>query len=211
MASVDVLDAKGAAVSSMQVGDAIFGVKVRPCVLQEVVQWHQANKRRGTHRALSKSDVNATTRKPFKQKGRGSARQGDWKSPHHRGGAMAFAKRPRDYSYAMPQAKRRLALAGALSARLREGRLKVVETLELPEPKTKLASRLLETLNCPQALLVATASPNLRLGVRNLRGVEQVDPSCLNVYHVLRRPMVVVSQKALQQLQQRLASAEESE
>ncbi len=210
MASVDILNTAGRAVGSMQIGDAVFGVKARPSVLQEVVQWHNANKRRGCHRALSKSDVNATTRKPFKQKGRGAARQGDWKSPHHRGGAMAFAKRPRDYSYAIPKAKRRLALALALSVRLREGRLKVVDSLELSEPKTKLAYQMLDALGCSQAVLVTTESPNLRLGVRNLQSVEQVDPSCLNVYHVLRRPIVLVAQKALLQLQQRLASTEEA-
>ncbi|MEM7402621.1 MAG: 50S ribosomal protein L4 [Myxococcota bacterium] len=208
MAKLDVLDQQGQSIDALQLQDGVFGVAVRPHVLTEVVQWHRARRRRGTHQNLSKGLVHATTRKPFKQKGRGSARQGDWKSPHHRGGGVAFAKSPRDYEQHMPRAKRRLALAVALSARVREGRMKIVKSLELAQPKTRLACELLSGLGLQSALLIDVGNPNLKLGVRNLQKTHWVDSAVVNAYDVLSHSMVVMSEAAAVQLQQRLLSEE---
>lgn len=208
MAKLDILDHQGQSVSTVQVRDEVFCVPVRPHVLTEVVQWHRARRRRGTHKNLSKGQVNATTRKPFRQKGRGSARQGDWKSPHHRGGGVAFAKCPRDYEQQIPRAKRRLALAIALSARMGEGRLKIVKSLQLDQPKTQSACKLLNGLGLQSALFIDEGNRNLKLGVRNLQRTQWVDSAVVNAYDVLSHSMVVISETAILQLQKRLLPGE---
>ena len=121
MAQLDVYDLDNKKVGSIDLSDDVFAAPERRYLLTEIVHWQRAKRRRGTQSALRKGEINATTKKPFKQKGTGNARQGDWKSPHHVGGGVALAPKPRSYDYQMPKTKRRVALATALSLRVKEG------------------------------------------------------------------------------------------
>lgn len=204
MALLDVVDLNKNKVGTIDVSDAIFAAPIRKHILTEVVHWHRACKRAGTQSALTKAEVNGSTKKPFPQKGRGQARQGSLKNPQMIGGGVAFAPKPRDYSYAMPKAKRRAALAVALSARVLEEGLVVVKDFALAEPKTRLAAQALTGLDSNSALVVDCENHELKRSLRNLSSAKFLDEKGLNVYDILRFPKLVMTERAVQNLQARL-------
>src|SRR5687767_2394475 len=134
----DLLDITGKSVGSVELPDEVFGAPIKKYLLTEVVNWQRAKRRRGTQSTKTRTEVNGTTKKPYGQKHTGNARQGDLKAPHFRGGGVAFAPKPRDYDFHLPKAKRRAALASALSLKVKEGNLKVVKSFDLNDTKTKL-------------------------------------------------------------------------
>src|SRR5262245_14587909 len=127
MATFEVFDFSGNRVSEADFDDAVFKAPIKPYLHTEIVNWQRACARAGTQSAMTKGEVSGTTKKPSPQKGRGMARQGSLKNPHQIGGGVAFAPKPRDYSFNMPKAKRRAALVSILSARVQEGRLKIIK------------------------------------------------------------------------------------
>lgn len=204
MAQLDVYDLKNKKVGSIDVNDLVFAAPVRRYLLTEVVNWQRAKRRRGTQAALTKAEVNGTTKKPYAQKHTGNARQGSWKNPHMRGGGVAFAPKPRSYDYALPKAKRRAALASALSLKLQEGGLKVVKGFDFPETKTKQVVEVLKTFGTGNTLLVDGDNERLELSARNLTDSRYLHHNGLNVEDLLRYPALIMTESAVRAIEQRL-------
>ncbi len=204
MLQLDIVNLKNEKVGSLDVNPEIFGAPIRKHLLAEVVHWQRACRRAGTQSALTKSEVHGTTKKPFPQKGRGMARQGSLKGPHQVGGSVAFAPKPRDYSYAMPKAKRRAALAVALSARVKENALKVLKDFEMPEAKTKATLSVLKALSAEKSLVVDCDNGSLKRSMKNLSNAKFMEEAGLNVYDILHYPVLMMTEKAVLALQERM-------
>jgi large subunit ribosomal protein L4 len=184
----------------------IFGAPLRSHVLYETVKMQRANQRAGTHATKTRAFVRGGGKKPWRQKGTGRARAGSTRSPIWVGGASVFGPLPRDYSYRMPRSSRRAALCSALSAKLREGRLLVVERLEVASGKTRDAVKLLAGLGLESALLVlGRRDESLHRAVRNLAGIKVVETAGINVYDLLLHEHLVLTVEALDGLRERLA------
>jgi large subunit ribosomal protein L4 len=204
MLTLDVINLKNEKVGTLDVNPEIFGAPIRKHLLAEVVHWQRACRRAGTQSALTKAEVSGTTKKPFKQKGTGGARQGSLKNPHQIGGGVAFAPKPRDYSYAMPKAKRRAALAVALSARVKENSFKILKDFDLAEPKTKAAASVLKALSANKSLVVDSSNENLKRSMKNLSKAKFIEEAGLNVYDILHYPVLMMTEKAVLALQERM-------
>lgn len=204
MAMLEVFDFSGKKVDQAEFDDGIFGATVRPYLHTEVVNWQRACSRSGTQSALTKGEVNGSTKKPFPQKGRGSARQGSLKNPHQIGGGVAFAPKPRDYSFSLPKAKKRAALASVLSARVQEGRFKLLNQLDFEKAKTKRVCELLNNFGIEGCLLVDEDNNLLKLSARNHAKVKFLRQDGVNVADVLRYPMVLMTVSAARNLEKRL-------
>lgn len=208
MPAVDIYNLTNAKVGSIDLEDEVFGVANRPYLLTEIVNWQRACRRQGTQSAKTKAEVNGRTAKPFPQKGRGMARQGSLRNPHQIGGGVAFAPKPRDYSYQMPKAKKRLGLAVALSLRLRENRLKIVDAFEPAQSKTKAAVSALSALQMPNALVVDADNEGLKRSMRNLPDARFLAVDGLNVYDLLKYQSLVMTKEAVNAIQSRLLGQE---
>lgn len=205
MATLEVYDFSGEKVSQVELDDAIFGAPVRPYLHTEVVNWQRACKRSGTQSALTKGEVTGSTKKPFPQKGRGSARQGSArKNPHQIGGGVAFAPKPRDYGFALPKSKKRAALASVISCRIQEGRFKLLDVIEISEPKTKRVVELLKNFDVDSCLVVDIDNNGLRLSSRNHPEVKYLKQEGINVFDVLKYPFLMMTVAAAKNLQERL-------
>jgi large subunit ribosomal protein L4 len=204
MAQHDVIDLTGKKVGSIELNDAVFAAPIRRYLLTEIVHWQRAKRRRGTQEVKTKAEVNGTTKKPHGQKHTGNARQGSYKNPHMVGGGVAFAPKPRDYGYALPRAKRRIALAVALSVKVKEQGFKVVRNFELSESKTKGVISVLKALGAPQALIVDGDNEKLNLSTRNLTDSRYLHHNGLNVMDLLRYPTLVITESAVKAVEQRL-------
>lgn len=204
---VDVVDVKNSKVGDVELAPDIFEGKIRPHLLRDMVISQLANRRRGTHKVKSRSEVSGGGKKPWKQKGLGRARAGSIRSPIFRGGGIVFGPQPRDYGYTLPKKARRAALISALSLKVKENSLKVLDKLELADHKTKNAAAVLKALGATGKALVVVAEKekNAELGFRNLPGVKLVRPETVNVYDLMNVDHVVLSQDALTKIQERLA------
>ncbi len=213
---VQVVDLNNEATGELDLDDAVFGAPVREHLFWEVVNWQRARRRAGTHKVKNRSAVSGGGRKPWRQKGTGRARAGTIRSPLWSGGGVIFGPSPRDYSYNMPKKKRRAALRSVLSMKVENGQFKVVEDWELPEIKTKNAVQALERLGAPKALVVDVTerdddntlqhNEKLRLSVRNLRDAKYLAAEGLNVEDLLRFDHLVISRRAVEQIQEALKS-----
>lgn len=213
---LDLYNLTNEKVGEVEVSDDVFATEVRPHLFHEVVKMQLANRRRGTHKGKTRSEVSGGGKKPFKQKGTGNARQGTSRSPHMVGGGRAFARRNRDYSYSIGKKKSRVALCSALSMAAGEGKIKVVENFDLSEIKTKAVAQILSKLEVSRALVVdcevndelnsytTRNNENLRLSVRNLQAYKYLRPEGVNVYDILHYGGVVVTRKGLEKLEARL-------
>lgn len=207
MSALDVFDIDGKKVDSIEVPEEIFFAPVRPYLHTEIVTWQRATRRVGTQSALTKREVSGSTKKPFAQKGTGRARQGSsHKNPHQRGGGVAFAPKPRSYEYAMPKSKRRAALVSALSARVQEGRLRIIDKIDFSEPKTKRVVGILDAFQASQALIVDGKNSNLAKSARNIPHVKYLENAGLNVFDILKYPFVFLSLDTVQALKERMAA-----
>ena len=204
MATVDVVNLKNEKVGTIDLLPEVFEAPIRKHILSEVVNWQRACRRAGTHSTLSKGEVSGTTKKPFAQKGRGCARQGSTKNPHQIGGGVAFGPKPRDYSYALPKAKKRAALAVALSARLKENSIKIVKDFELSEPKTSVALAALAGLGLQKSLVVDSDNVVLKRCMKNLPNSKFLNEAGLNVYDILHYPELTMTESAVKALQERV-------
>ncbi|HWO42201.1 MAG TPA: 50S ribosomal protein L4 [Candidatus Eisenbacteria bacterium] len=185
----------------------IFGVPTRPHLLHATVVMQLANRRGGNAATKSKGRVRGGGKKPWRQKGTGRARAGSIRSPLWVGGGTIFGPQPRDYSYRMPKSARREALLSALSLKNREGKIVVVDQLDLPEAKTKLMAKALADLNVASALIVIH-EPNetIERSARNLPNVKVLRVPGLNVYDLMRYEHLVLTEAALRSIEERLAA-----
>jgi large subunit ribosomal protein L4 len=202
MAVVDVLNWDGKKVGEMDLADAIFGAKVNQHLLHEASRWYQREIRSGTHKTKDKSEVSGAGRKLWRQKGTGRARVGSIRSPLWRHGGTVHGPKPRDYSYALPKKMLQGALRSALSAKLAEQKLTVLDVFELETHKTQGLRKALGKLNgSKSALLVSHGeNRNLELASRNLEGVKVAEPHVLHVYDVLKHDLVVLSKDSVTRL-----------
>ena len=202
MPVVDVVNLDGKKVGQVELADAIFGAKVNRHLLHEASRWYLRGLRRGTHKVKEKSEVSGAGRKLWRQKGTGRARVGSIRSPLWRHGGTVHGPRPRDYSYALPKKILLGALRSALSAKLAEQKLTVVDAWSLETHKTKALASALEKLNRTKSALLVDhgENRNLELASRNLDGVKLAAPNVLQPYDVLRHDLLVLSKDAVARL-----------
>lgn len=205
MPVLDVQNIKGEQISQVELTDKVFSVSVKASVLHEVVTMQLSNRRSGTAAVKHRSDVRGSGRKLFRQKGTGRARRGDIKSPLLRGGGVVFGPDGRNYKYQVPKKVRKLALKMALSSKLLENELVVVDQFELDEIKTKAFVGALENLNISSALIVTEKrNDNLELSSRNVSDVKVLRSEGLNVYDILKYRTLVLLEPAVKNIEGRL-------
>ena len=189
----------------IELSEAVFGIEPNKAVMHEAVKNYLANQRQGTQSALTKGEVSFTTRKPWRQKGTGRARAGYYGSPVWTHGGVAFAPKPRDYSYRLNKKVKRLALRSALSAKAAEDEVIVIEGMKMDQPKTKVFNALLGKLGLAGgSVLVVTAGPddNIVRSARNIAGVETAMAPLLNPYIVLKNSKLVLAKDALEKIEE---------
>lgn len=194
-------------VGTIELDDSIFGVEVRPDILQRVVVWQLAKRRAGTHKAKTRAEVNRTGAKMYKQKGTGRARHGSRRVNLFRGGGVAHGPLPRSHAVDLPRKVRALGLKCALSAKAKEGKLVVLDRLALAEPKTREVAAAMARLGLGSALVVGgnEIDPNFARGARNIPTLDVLPVQGANVYDILRREVLVLTTEAVQGLAERLA------
>lgn len=204
MSQIDLVNKANESVGKAELPDGIFGVAVNKGLLHEVVLNHLANKRQGNASTKNRANVRGGGRKPFKQKGTGRARQGTCRSPLTRGGGIVFGPLPRDYSYKLPKKAKWAALSSALSAKLADNEIIVIDGIDINEPKTKAVKELLSGLNLKDNVLIVVPdkNENLELGVRNIPRVNVARVNALNVYSVLSHEKLVVSKDAVERMKE---------
>ncbi len=205
--TVDIVNQQNEKVGSVDLRDDVFGGRIKTDLIHESVVRANAAERRGTHATKNRAAVSGSGKKPWRQKGTGRARVGEIRTPLWRHGGTVFGPQPRDYSYAMPKKARLAALRSALSQRVKDGALKVVDRFDLAQPKTRELVGILGKLEIAGKTLLVDSKPadNLILSGRNIPGLKVVDPTQVNVYDVLDCRNLVVTQEALGALEERLA------
>ena len=207
MAVIEVKNIKGEKVSEVEMPDSIFNVEPKKSVLHEVVCMQLAAKRSGTASVKRRSDVKGTGAKPFRQKGTGRARQGDVKSPLLRGGGVIFGPNPRSYTMKVHKKVKRLALKMALSSKLKEEMITVLDSFSLDQIKTKSVVSVLETLELVNTLIVVDAkNEELELSSKNIPGVKVLRVEGLNVYDILKYKNLVLLEASIKNIEGRLAA-----
>lgn len=205
MAVVDVVNVDGEVVSQTELSESIFNVPIKKSVLHQVVTAQMNAKRAGTASVKRRSDVRGSRRKLYRQKGTGRARKGDIKSPILRGGGVAFGPEPRDFSQKVLKKVRKLALKMALTSKVQDQQLVVVDQMELDEIKTKAVAGIVKGLDAQKALIVTNEkNQNLELSSRNLPNVKVLQTQGLNVYDILRYPTLILLQPAIEGIEGRL-------
>jgi large subunit ribosomal protein L4 len=205
MAKVDVFNLQRQKVGDIELADEVFGAEVKEQLLHEVVTAQLASRRQGTRAAKERSAVSGSSKKIYKQKGTGRARHGSIRAPIFVGGGRAHPPKPQDWSYRPPRRVRTSALKSALSLLVKEGRLTVLENIDLGEIKTKKLAGVLETLQVPAGALVVDdkSNENLRLSIRNMAHSQFLPPEGVNVYDLLRYEHLIVSKTAAKALEAR--------
>lgn len=207
MAVVDVYDINRAKVGEINLRDDIFSVPVQGHIMHEVVTMQLACRRAGTASTKGRAEVRGGGHKPWRQKGTGRARAGSSRSPLWRGGGVVFGPKPRSYAYKVPKKVRRLALKMALSSKLANSQLLILNQYPFEAPKTKEFVRVLENLQIDKALFITAANDQvLTLSSRNVPHVQVMRPEGLNVYDILRYDYLVVFQPAISQIEERLVA-----
>ena len=193
-------------VGDIELADAVFGLPMRKDILARVVQWQLAKRRAGTHKTKGISDIQGTTKKPWKQKGTGRARQGSLRSPQFRGGAVIFGPVVRSHEYSIQKKVRRLALKTALSAKQAEGKLVVLDKAQAKDAKTKNLAERFEKLGWHSVLIIdgPQLDESFAKAARNLPDVDVLPLAGANVYDIMRRDTLVLTRDAVQGLEARL-------
>ena len=206
MAKVSVYNLQKQSVGDFELSDAVFGVEVNEALIYDVLKAQLASKRAGTAKTKLRPEVSGSTRKLYRQKGTGAARHGAIRASHYVGGGKAHGPQPRDYSYRPPRKMRAGALASALSLKLKQGQLIVLDAFQLNEIKTKALAGILKTLGASNSLIVdAVGNENLRMSTRNMTRHSFLPPEGVNLYDVLRHENLILTKDAATQLQNRLS------
>ena len=196
-----LLNTKGQEVGKVNLPESLFGVKPNPTFLHEVITAFLSNQRSGTADVKTRAEVSGTGKKPWKQKGTGRARHGSMRSPIWRHGGVAFGPTPRSFRIDLPAAKRRLALAQALTSKYTSDNVLVLEKFDLKDAKTKAVAEVLKTLEAgKKPLLVTSKDAKLDLASRNIAGLNKMVPTDLNAYVVLNSTKVIFTKEAIEKL-----------
>jgi large subunit ribosomal protein L4 len=208
MAKVSVYNLSKNPVGELELSDAVFGAEVNEALMYDVLKAQLASRRAGTAKTKLRPEVSGSTRKLYRQKGTGAARHGAIRASQYVGGGKAHGPRPRDYSYRPPRKMRQGALASALSLKVKQGQLFVVDGFKLDEVKTKQLASILKTFEAASALIVdGKANDNLRLSVRNLAKSSFLPPEGVNLYDILRHEHLILTKDAVTELQNRLENS----
>ena len=203
MANVAVYNIEGKEVGTMELNDAVFGVEVNEHLVHMAVVNQLANKRQGTQKAKTRSEVSGGGRKPWRQKGTGHARQGSTRSPQWTGGGVVFAPTPRDYSFKMNKKEKRAALKSALTAKVEENKFIVIDEIALSEIKTKSIANMLKGLDVSKALVVLEdGNVNAEISARNIADVKTAKTNTINVYDILKYNTVIATKAAVQAIEE---------
>lgn len=203
MANVTVFNMEGNEVGTMELNDAVFGVEINEHLVHLAVVRQLANKRQGTQKAKTRSEVSGGGRKPWRQKGTGHARQGSIRAPQWTGGGVVFAPVPRDYEVKMNKKERRAALKSALTSKVQDNKLVVVDSLTLAEVKTKEMQKVLTNLKADKALVITAADDqNVAISARNIADVQTATVNTMNVYDVMKHNTVVVTKDAVASIEE---------
>ena len=203
MANVSVFNMEGNEVGTMELNDAIFGAKVNEHLVHLAVVSQLANKRQGTQKAKTRSEVSGGGRKPWRQKGTDHARQGSTRAPQWTGGGMVFAPVPRDYTIRLNKKEKRAALKSVLTSKVQENKFIVVDELKFDEIKTKAMKNVLANLKADKALVILNDNDqNVVLSARNIEGVETALTNTINVFDLLKHNTVVVTKAAVETIEE---------
>lgn len=204
MPTVDIYNADGKVVGNMDLNENVFGVEVRNDVMHEVVVNYLANQRQGTQSTKTRTEVRGGGIKPWRQKGTGRARQGSIRAPQWTGGGVALGPKPRDYRYALNKKVRRLALKSALTAKLQDEEIIVLDSFEAPEIKTKQVAELLKNLGVSEKALIVLPDndKNFVLSARNIKGVDTTYVGAINTYEVLSHTKCIILKDAVTKLEE---------
>ena len=204
MPTVDVYNVDGKVVGTMDLSEKVFDVEVKKSVMHEVVVNYLANQRQGTQSTLTRTEVRGGGIKPWRQKGTGRARQGSIRAPQWVGGGVAIGPKPRDYSYRVNKKTRQLALKSALSSKVQESELIVLEGLDVNEYKTKAIANILSNLNVTEKALIVLPENNKMIvnSARNIRGVDTTFVGAINTYEVLNHTKCIILKDAVTKLEE---------
>ena len=198
MANAKLFNMAGQQVGEIELSEAVFGIEPNQTVVHEVVKNHLANRRQGTQSALTRAEVSGGGKKPWRQKGTGHARQGSTRAPQWTHGGIAFAPKPRDYSYALNKKVKRLALKSALSAKAAEGNILVVDALEMGEVKTKTMKNFLNAIGASKSVVITPEVNEIVVkSTRNIPGVVSTTAKILSVYDIVNAKQLVIDKAAL--------------
>jgi large subunit ribosomal protein L4 len=203
MATVSVLNTEGKEVEKIELSDKIFGVEINEAIVHKAVVAQLANKRQGTQSTLTRSEVSGGGRKPWRQKGTGHARQGSIRAPQWTGGGVVFAPKPRDYSKKINKKEGRLALFSALTAKVNDNKLIIVDDLSMDAPKTKEFAKILDNIKASKALVVLEGeNKNVVLSANNIPNVKTEARNAINVYDILKYDSLVMTKDAVKALEE---------
>ncbi len=203
MAKVSVYNMEGKEVGEMDLNDAVFGVKVNEHLVHMAVVQNLANKRQGTQKAKTRSEVSGGGRKPWRQKGTGHARQGSTRAPQWKGGGVVFAPTPRDYSFKLNKKEKRAALKSVLTSRVQDNKLIVLDELKLDEIKTKDFKKVMDNLKVDKAMVVIGGQDeNVILSARNLPRINTAVAENINVFDILKGDTLVLTKDAVAKIEE---------
>ena len=203
MANVSVFNMEGKEVGTIELNDAVFGAPINEHLVHMSVVQHLANKRQGTQKAETRSEVSGGGRKPWRQKGTGHARQGSIRAPQWKGGGVVFAPVPRDYSFKLNKKEKRAALKSVLTSRVQDGKLIVVDDLKFDEIKTKKFKAVMDNLKVSKALVVlADNDEKVVLSARNIPAVKTAQVNTINVYDILKGDTLVLTKDAVAKIEE---------
>ena len=204
MAKVSVYNMKGDEVGNIELNDEIFGADVNEHLIYMAVKQQLANRRQGTQKAKTRSEVSGGVRKPWRQKGTGHARQGSTRSPQWTGGGVVFAPVPRDYSFKMNKKEKRAALKGALTDKVQKGSIIVLDELKMEEKKTKAFAEVMKNIKAEgkSYVVIGDNDQNVILSARNLPGVKTSVSDLINVYDIMNAKTLVVTKEAVAKIEE---------
>ncbi|MFN7039414.1 MAG: 50S ribosomal protein L4 [Alphaproteobacteria bacterium] len=201
-----ILNLNNQEVGEIELDQSIFGLPLRKDILHRVIEWQRAKKRAGTHKTKGISEISGTTKKPYKQKGTGNARQGSTRSAQFRGGATIFGPVVRSHAYDLPKKVRKLGLKIALSAKLAEGKLIILENIEIEELKTSLLHKNISLFSLKNVLIIDgdQINDNFKKASANIVGLDLLPQKGANVYDIVKHDALILTNKAIEELTERL-------
>ena len=204
MSTVTMLNMAGQEAGTIELNDAVFGIEPNQNAVHAVVKNILANKRQGTQSAKTRAEVRGGGRKPFRQKGTGRHRQGSSTDPSQIGGGVVFAPKPRSYRYTVPKKVRRLAMLSALSSKVQDGEIIVVDEISFEEPKTKEMIKMLEAIKAEKKALIVTAAKdeNIVKSAANIQGIRTALVGTMNVYDILNHNSFIVTKEAIEKIEE---------
>ena len=204
MSTVTMLNMAGQEAGTIELNDAVFGIEPNQNAVHAVVKNILANRRQGTQSAKTRAEVRGGGRKPFRQKGTGRHRQGSSTDPSQVGGGVVFAPKPRSYRYTVPKKVRRLAMLSALSAKVQDGEIIVVDEISFDEPKTKEMVKMLDAIKAEKKALIVTAAKdeNIVKSAANIQGIRTALVGTMNVYDILNHTSFIVTKEAIEKIEE---------